>query len=73
MSMCFLKCRTNTESKNPKVVRTKNGRIMLLSKCLVCNSKKSKFLKEQETRGLLSSLRIRTPFSQIPFVGPILF
>ena len=47
MSLCFLKCRTNTESKNPKVVRTKNGRIMLLSKCLVCNSKKSKFLKEQ--------------------------
>ena len=73
MSMCFLKCRTNTESKNPKVVRTKNGRIMLLSKCLVCNSKKSKFLKEQEARVLLSSLGIRTPSSQIPFVGPILF
>ena len=73
MSMCFLKCRTNTESKNPKVVRTKNGRIMLLSKCLVCNSKKSKFLKEQEARGLLSNLGIRTPLSQIPFVGPILF
>ena len=73
MSMCFLKCRTNTESKNPKVVRTKNGRIMLLSKCLVCNRKKSKFLKEQEARGLLSNLGIRTPLSQIPFVGPILF
>ena len=36
----FLKCRKNTESKNPKVITTKNGRIMLLSKCEVCNSKK---------------------------------
>ena len=42
-----LKCRTNKESKNPKVVRTKNGKIMLLSKCPVCDSKKSKFIKEQ--------------------------
>ena len=41
----FLKCRKNTESKNPNVLRTKYGRIMLLSKCSVCNSKKSKFLK----------------------------
>ena len=40
-----LKCRKKTEVKNPKVVRTKN-RIMLLSKCAVCNSKKSKFIKE---------------------------
>ena len=39
LSYC-LKCRKNTESKNPKVVKTKNGRIMLLSKCAVCDSKK---------------------------------
>ena len=45
---------------------------MLLSKCSVCNSKKSKFLTEQEVRRLLSSLEIRTPLSQIPLVGPIL-
>ena len=50
------KCRENTESKNPKVVRTKNGRIMLSSKCSVCNNKKSKFLKGQKARGLLSNL-----------------
>ena len=43
-----LKCRKNTECKNPKAAKTKNGRIMLLSKCAVCNSKKSKFLKQQE-------------------------
>ena len=56
MLSCCLKCRKNTESKNPKVLRTKNGRIMLLSKCALCNSKKLKFLKEQEARGLLSNL-----------------
>ena len=44
-SYCF-KCRKNTASKNPKVVRTKTGRIMLLSKCEICNSKKLKFIKE---------------------------
>ena len=49
-----LKCRKNTESKNPKVVKTKNGR-MFLSKCTVCNSKKSKLIKEQLTRRLFSS------------------
>ena len=43
-----LKCRKNTESKNPKVLRTINGRIMLSSMCLVSNSKKSKFLKKQK-------------------------
>ena len=52
-----LKCRKITESKNPEVVKTKNGRIILLSKCGVCDSKKSKFIKEQEASGLLSRLR----------------
>ena len=52
---CCLKCRKNTESKNPKIVKTKNGRMMLLSKCTVCKSKKSKFIKEQKFRGLLSN------------------
>ena len=54
LSYC-LKCRINTESKNRKIVKTKNGRIMLLSKCLVCNSKKLKILKQQEPTVLLSS------------------
>ena len=60
-----MKCRKNTESKNPKVVRAKNGRIVLLSKCAVCDSKKSKFIKEQEASGLLSSLGIKTPLNKI--------
>ena len=41
----WLKCRKNTESKNPKVAGTKNGRIMLLSKCAVCESKNRYLLK----------------------------
>ena len=72
LSYC-LKRRKNTESKNPKVVRTKNGRIMLLSKCSLCNSEKLKFLKEQEARGLLSSLGLRTLLIQISLLGPLLF
>ena len=44
LSYC-LKCRKNTESKNPKVARSKNGRIMLLSKCEVCDGKRSNFVK----------------------------
>ena len=51
-----LKCRKNTESKNPNVVKTENGRIMLLSKCAVCNSKKLKFINEEKATGLLSNL-----------------
>ena len=54
-----LKCKKNTESKNPKVARSKNRRIMLLSKCTVCDDKKSKFIKEQEVRGLISNLGIK--------------
>ena len=46
---------------------------MLLSKCAVCDSKKSKFIKKQEGSGLLSSLRIKAPLSKIPLVGPLLF
>ena len=54
---------------NPKIVRTKNNRLMMLSKCSVCNNKKSKFIKEQEARGLLSNLGIRTLLSKIPLLN----
>ena len=50
LSYC-LKFRKNTESKNPKVVKIKNGRIMLLSKCEVCNSKKSNLSKNKKLVG----------------------
>ena len=69
----YLKCRKNTGSKDPKVARTKNERIMLSSKCAVWDSKKSKFIKQQEASGLLSSLAIKAPLSKIPLVGLLLF
>ena len=52
LSYC-LRCIKDTESKNLKVVRAKNGRKMLLSKCAKCSSKKLKFLKKQQTKVLL--------------------
>ena len=63
----------NTESINSRVSKTSNGKIMILSKCSVCGAKKSKFIKEQETKGLLSNLGIKTPLSKIPLLGDILF
>ena len=56
-----------------QVVKTKNGTIMLSSKCVMCDSKKSQCIKEQETSGLLSSLGIKTHLSKIAFVGLLLF
>ena len=55
LSYC-LKCRKNTESKNPKILKSKRRRIILLSKRAVCGRKKSKIIKEQEARGLLYKL-----------------
>ena len=71
-SFC-LKCRKNTENINPKVLKTSNGRTMLLSKCPISDSKKSRFIKNQEAKGLLSNLGIRTPLSKVPMLGDILF
>ena len=73
MSLYCFKCRKNTESKNPTVPRTKNGRITLLSQCAMCDGKNPKFIKQQEASRLLSSLGIKIPFSKIPLVGPLLF
>ena len=68
-----LKCRKNAKRKNSKVVKTKNGRRMLLSKCAVFDGKKSKFIKEQEDNGLLSSFGTKPSLSKIPLVGSLLF
>ena len=51
LSYC-LKCKRNTESINPKVLKTTNGKAIILPKCAICGSKKSKFMKEQEAKGL---------------------
>ena len=64
-----MKCRINTESKNPKVEKTKKG--PKLPKFAICDSKKLKFINQQDASGLLNSLRIKTSLSKIPLVGPL--
>ena len=66
MLIYCLKCRENTKNKDPNMVKTKNGRLTSSSKCAVCSSKKSRFMKEQEAEGLLSNIGIKTPLSKIP-------
>ena len=68
-----IKCRKDTENINPKVSNTSNGRKTILSKCAICGSKKSRFIKDQEAKGLLSNLGVRTPLSKVPILGDILF
>ena len=65
-------CRKNTENRNLKVIKIKNGRIMILSKYAVCDSKKARFVEEQEASGLLSNLEIKKPLNKILLVGPLL-
>ena len=72
LSYC-LKCKKNTESINPKVLKTTNGKTIILSKCAICGSIKSKFIKEQQVKGLLSNLGLRAPLNKIPLLGDILF
>ena len=73
MKSYCLKCRKNTKNINPRVSKTSNGRTILLSKCAICNSKKSKFIKNQDAKGLLRNLGIRTPLSKVSVLGDILF
>ena len=72
VSYC-LKCKKNTESINLKISGTSNGKTMILSKCAICGAKKSKFIKKQEAKGLLSNLGIRTPLREIPLLGDVFF
>ena len=72
MKYC-LKCRKDTENINPRVSNTSNSRTTILSKCAICGSKKSRFIKNQEAKELLSNLGVRTPLSKVPVLGDILF
>ena len=73
MKSYCLKCRKDTENINPRVSKTSNNRAMVLSKCAICVSKKSRFMNNQEAKGLLSNLGIKTPLSKVPILGDILF
>ena len=59
MKTYCVKCRKDTENNDPKMVRTKNSRLI----------KNSRFVKEQEAKGLLSNLAIKTPLSKIPLLN----
>ena len=68
-----LNCRKGTENIIPNFSSTSNGKAMILSKCATWGSKKSRFIKNQEARGLLSNLGLRTPLSNVPVLGDTLF
>ena len=73
MKTYCLKCKKHTENIDPKISGSSNGKAMILSKCAICGGKKSRFIKNQEAKGLLSNLGIKTPLSKVPIFGDILF
>ena len=69
MKTYCMNCRKDTEDIPPKMVKTKNNKLIRQSKCPVCRVKKSRFVKEQEAKGLLSNLGIKTPLSKTPLLN----
>ena len=67
-----VRCRKKPENLNSKIFNTKNNRLIMQSKCPKCGIKRSRFLKEQEAKGLLSNLEIKTPLSKIPLLKVLL-
>ena len=66
MESYWLKCKKNTENIDPNTSSTSNGKA-------ICGSKNCRFIKNQEAKGLLSSLGMKTPLSKVPILGNILF
>ena len=73
MKSYCLKCRKDTEDIDPKVSNTSDGKKTILSKWAMCGSTKSRFIQDQESKGLLSILGVRTPLSKVPILGDTLF
>ena len=69
MKAYCVKCRKSTENINSKIFKRKNNRLLMQSKCTACGIKKSRFVKEQEVKGLLSNLGIKTTLSKIPLLS----
>ena len=69
MKAYYVRCRKDTENIDPKMVRTKNNRLIMQSKCSVYGIKKSRFVKKQEAKALLYNLGIKTPLSNIPLLN----
>ena len=72
MESYCLKCKKKTKNINSEILSSSNGKAMILSKCAICSTKKSRFIKNQEAKGLLSNLGIRTPLSKVPILEDIL-
>ena len=73
MESYYLKCKKNTENIDSKISSTSYGKAVILSKCAICGSKKSRFIKNQGAKGLWSNLGIKTPLSKVPILVDILF
>ena len=73
MESYCLKCKKNTENIDPEISSTSNGRAMILSNCAICGSRKSRFIKNQEAKELLSKLGIKAPLRKILILGETLF
>ena len=71
MKTYCVKCKRDTENIDLKMFRTKNNRLIMQSKCPVCRIEKSRFVKEQEAKGILSNLGITTPLSKIPLLNVV--
>ena len=69
MKTYCIMCKKDTENIGPKIVRTKNNKLVMQSKCSVCGIKKSRFIKEQEAKDLSSNLGIKTPLGKIPLLN----
>ena len=69
MKTYCLKRKKDTENVDPKIFKTANNRLIMQSKCSGCKNKKSRFVKQQDAKGLLSNLGIKTPLSKIPLLN----
>ena len=69
MKTYCVKCRIHTNNIDPKMFRTKSNKLLMQSNCNVCKNKKSRFVKEQEAKVLLSDLGINTLFRKIPLLN----
>ena len=69
MKTYCVKCKKDAKNIGPKMFRTKNDRLLMQSKCSNCRIKKSRFVKEQEAKDLLSNLGIKAPLSKTPLLN----
>ena len=67
MESYCVRCKQYTKNINPRVLSTSNGKTMILSKCVECSSKKSRFInKNQKAKGLLSNFGLRAALIKVP-------